>query len=296
MQVNSKQKSKLNSNKVMKMIINILIILLGNTISALAIVALVLPNNLPTGGGTGIGIFANKVFGVNMSVVVFCFNIIVFILGAVVLGKKFALTTILSTFFYPFILNIFQENLNVGMITEDRFLATIFAGLLMGVSLGLVFRVGASTGGTDIPPLVLNKLFGIPVSAAMYGVDLVVILLQMSNHKLEMLMYGILLVFTYTIVIDKVLLIGTNRIQVKVISKKQQEICNVVINNIDRGVTLLHSRSGYQNTEQEVILTVVSKREYLKLVKTIQEIDPAAFIIVSQVNEVIGRGFSMAKY
>ena len=296
MQVNSKQKSKLNSNKVMKMIINILIILLGNTISALAIVALVLPNNLPTGGGTGIGIFANKVFGVNMSVVVFCFNIIVFILGAVVLGKKFALTTILSTFFYPFILNIFQENLNVGMITEDRFLATIFAGLLMGVSLGLVFRVGASTGGTDIPPLVLNKLFGIPVSAAMYGVDLVVILLQMSNHKLEMLMYGILLVFTYTIVIDKVLLIVTNRIQVKVISKKQQEICNVVINNIDRGVPLLHSRSGYQNTEQEVILTVVSKREYLKLVKTIQEIDPAAFIIVSQVNEVIGRGFSMAKY
>ncbi len=284
------------SKKISKIIMNLLIVLMGNTISALAIVTLVIPNDLPTGGGTGIGIFMNKAFGLNMSVVVFVFNVLVFILGAIVLGKKFALTTILSTFYYPFILNLFQKNIKIEMITEDRLLATVFAGLLMGVALGLVFRVGASTGGTDIPPLVLNKLFGVPVSAAMYAVDIFVIILQMFNHRIEMLMYGILLVFTYTIIIDKVLLIGTNRVQVKVISKKQKEICDVVMNNIDRGVTLLHSRSGYQNVEQEVILTVVSKREYLKLIKTIQEIDPGAFIIVGQVNEVIGKGFSTAKY
>lgn len=284
------------NKKISKIIMNLLIVLMGNTISALAIVTLVIPNNLPTGGGTGIGIFMNKAFGFNMSIVVFVFNVLVFILGAIVLGKKFALTTILSTFFYPFILNVFQENIKIEMITEDKLLATIFAGLLMGIALGLVFRVGASTGGTDIPPLVLNKLFGVPVSVAMYAVDIFVIILQMFNHKLEMLMYGILLVFTYTIVIDKVLLVGTNRVQVKVISKKQKEICDVVMNNIDRGVTLLHSRSGYQNMEQEVILTVVSKREYLKLIKTIQEIDQGAFIIVGQVNEVIGKGFSTAKY
>ena len=284
------------NSKISKIIMNLLIVLMGNTISALAIVTLVIPNNLPTGGGTGIGIFMNKAFGLNMSVVVFVFNVLVFILGAIVLGKKFALTTILSTFYYPFILNLFQKTIKIEMITEDRLLATVFAGLLMGVALGLVFRVGASTGGTDIPPLVLNKLFGVPVSAAMYAVDIFVIILQMFNHRIEMLMYGILLVFTYTIIIDKVLLIGTNRVQVKVISKKQKEICDVVMNNIDRGVTLLHSRSGYQNVEQEVILTVVSKREYLKLIKTIQEIDPGAFIIVGQVNEVIGKGFSTAKY
>lgn len=284
------------SKKISKIIMNLLIILMGNTLSALAIVTLVIPNNLPTGGATGIGIFMNKAFGFNMSVVVFVFNAIVFVLGAVVLGKKFALTTILSTFYYPFILNMFQRTIKIEMITEDRLLATVFAGILMGVSIGLVFRVGASTGGTDIPPLVLNKLLGVPVSAAMYAVDIFVIILQMFNHRIEMLMYGIMLVFTYTIIIDKVLLAGTNRVQVKVISKKQKEICDIVINNIDRGVTLLHSRSGYQNAEQEVILTVVSKREYLRLIKTIQEIDPAAFIIVSQVNEVIGKGFSTAKY
>ena len=282
-------------SKILRNIFNIIIILAGNSLSALAVVTLVIPTGLPTGGSTGIGLFMNKVFGINMSLVVFTFNILVFILGAVVLGKKFALTTILSTFYYPFILNVFQRTISIGIITEDKLLATIFAGLLMGVSLGMVFRVGASTGGTDIPPLVMNKLFGIPVSVGMYGIDLAVILLQVFSHKLEMVMYGILLVFTYTIVIDKVLLLGTKKVQVKIISKKQQEICDVVLNMIDRGVTLLHSKSGYHKREQEVILTVVNKREYLRLIKNVQKIDPSAFIVVSEVNEVNGRGFTIAK-
>ena len=155
-------------SKILRNIFNIIIILAGNSLSALAVVTLVIPTGLPTGGSTGIGLFMNKVFGINMSLVVFTFNILVFILGAVVLGKKFALTTILSTFYYPFILNVFQRTISIGIITEDKLLATIFAGLLMGVSLGMVFRVGASTGGTDIPPLVMNKLFGIHVSVGMY--------------------------------------------------------------------------------------------------------------------------------
>ncbi len=284
-----------NKNKLLRNFLNLFVILAGNSISALAVVTLVIPNDLPTGGSTGIGLFMNKAFGINMSIVVFIFNLLVFILGAVVLGKKFALTTILSTFYYPFILNVFQRTINIGVITEDKLLATIFAGLLMGVSLGMVFRVGASTGGTDIPPLVINKLFGVPVSVGMYGIDLAVILLQVFNHRLEMIMYGVLLVFMYTIVIDKVLLLGTKKVQVKIISKKQQEICDIVMNTIDRGVTLLHSKSGYYKTEQEVVLTVVSKREYIRLIKTIQKVDPSAFIIVSEVNEVKGRGFTIAK-
>ena len=273
----------------------ILIIMFGNSLSALAVVTLIMPNDLPTGGGTGIGLFANKMFGVNTSTVVLVFNIIVFIIGAIVLGKKFALTTLLSTFFYPTILGVFQKHLHVGVITEDKLLATIFAGLMMGVALGIVFRIGASTGGTDIPPLVLNKLFHLPVSVGMYGVDVAVILLQAFSHKPESIMYGIIMVFGYSIVIDKVLLIGTSRLQVKVISKKQEEITDVIMNKLDRGVTLLHSKSGYHGEERDVILSVVSKREYHRFIKIVQDIDESAFIIVNRINEVRGRGFSLAK-
>jgi uncharacterized membrane-anchored protein YitT (DUF2179 family) len=219
----------------------------------------------------------------------------VFIIGAIVLGKKFALTTLLSTFFYPTILGVMQRNLHVGIITEDRLLATVFAALMMGISLGVVFRIGASTGGTDIPPLVLNKLFHLPVAVGMYGVDVVVILLQLFSHDLEGIMYSVLMVFGYTIVIDKVLLLGTSRIQVKVISKKQQEITDLIINDINRGVTLLHSKSGYQGEERDVVLTVVNKREYHKFIKRIQDIDESAFIIVNRINEVRGRGFSLSR-
>ena len=281
--------------KIRLLLSYVIIIMLGNSLSALAVVTLVMPNDLPTGGSTGIGLFMNKSFGIETSVVVLTFNIIVFIIGAIVLGKKFALTTLLSTFFYPTVLGFFQKNIHIGAITEDKLLATVFAGLLMGISLGIVFRIGASTGGTDIPPLVLNKLFHLPVSVGMYGVDVVVILLQLFSHKLESVMYGILMVFAYTIIIDKVLLVGTSRIQVKVISKKQQEITDVIINELDRGVTLLHSRSGYHGEEREVVMSVVNKREYHKFIKMIQDIDESAFIIVNRINEVRGRGFSLAK-
>ena len=281
--------------KIKTILAYMIIIMFGNSLSALAVVTLIMPNDLPTGGSTGIGLFANKMFGVETSLVVLTFNIIVFIIGAVVLGKKFALTTLLSTFFYPTILGIFQKNIHVGPITDDKLLATVFAGLMMGVALGIVFRIGASTGGTDIPPLVLNKLCHLPVSVGMYGIDVLVILLQVFSHKLESVMYGILMVFAYTIIIDKVLLVGTSRLQVKVISRKQEEITELIINELDRGVTLLHSRSGYQGQERDVVLSVVNKREYHKFIKMIQEIDDSAFIIVNRINEVRGRGFSLAK-
>ena len=281
--------------KVWTVLAYMLIIMFGNSLSALAVVTLIMPNDLPTGGSTGIGLFMNKMFGVETSLVVLTFNIIVFIIGAIVLGKKFALTTLLSTFFYPTILGIFQKYIHVGQVTDDKLLATVFAGLMMGIALGIVFRIGASTGGTDIPPLVLNKLVHLPVSVGMYGVDVLVILLQVFSHKLESVMYGILMVFAYTIIIDKVLLVGTSRLQVKVISKKQQEITDLIINKLDRGVTLLHSRSGYQGEERDVVLSVVNKREYHKFIKMIQDIDDSAFIIVNRINEVRGRGFSLSK-
>ena len=141
----------------------------------------------------------------------------------------------------------------------------------------------------------LNKLFHLPVSVGMYGVDVAVILLQAFSHKPESIMYGIIMVFGYSIVIDKVLLVGTSRLHVKVISKKQEEITDVIMNKLDRGVTLLHSKSGYHGEERDVILSVVSKREYHRFIKIVQDIDESAFIIVNRINEVRGRGFSLAK-
>ena len=131
------------------------------------------------------------------------FNVAMFLLGAVVLGKKFALTTMISTFYYPFILSVFQKVPALGKVTEDNFLALVFAGLLIGGGIGVVIRAGASTGGMDIPPLILYKCFRIPVSVSLYVFDVCILLLQVPYQKAEKILYGIVFVMLSAIALDK---------------------------------------------------------------------------------------------
>ena len=151
---------------------NILTILAGNAIYALGVAVFILPNDLITGGTTGLGIAFEHYFDIPISAFVFCFNAVMFLLGAVVLGKMFALTTLISSFFYPIILGVFENIPQLSQITNDRMLSTISGGLMIGFAIGIVIRAGASTGGMDIPPLVLNKKFGLPVSVMLYAFDL----------------------------------------------------------------------------------------------------------------------------
>ena len=222
-------------------------------------------------------------------------DLIMFMIGAVVLGKKFALTTIISTFYYPFILSVFQSIPSLGKMTNDNLLAVIFAGLLIGVGIGVVIRAGASTGGMDIPPLVLNKKMGLSVSATMNGMDIAILLLQMAFSNKEMVLYGILLVLTYTTILNKVLLLGQAKMQVKVVTEHYEEINQAIANQLDRGVTLFRSKTGHLKKEGYVVMSVVNNRELAQLNQMIQKIDPQAFIVIHQVNEVRGRGFTLKK-
>ena len=197
---------------------NLLYILAGNTIYALAVTLFILPNGLITGGTTGLALFFYHQFGLPIQVFVSAFNVTMFVLGAIVLGKKFALTTIVSTFYYPFILSVFQNMPMIEKMTDDKILAVLFAGLMIGGGIGIVLRAGASTGGMDIPPLVLNKKFGISVSGSMNVMDTGILLLQMVFSDRESVLYGILLVLTYTTVLNKVLQMGQAKMQVKIVS------------------------------------------------------------------------------
>ena len=270
---------------------NLLYILAGNTIYALAVTLFILPDGLITGGTTGLALFFYHQFGLPIQVFVSAFNVTMFVLGAIVLGKKFALTTIVSTFYYPFILSVFQNMPMIGKMTDDKILAVLFAGLMIGGGIGIVLRAGASTGGMDIPPLVLNKKFGISVSGSMNVMDTGILLLQMVFSDRESVLYGILLVLTYTTVLNKVLQMGQAKMQVKIVSGHYEAIAT----QLDRGVTLLKSVTGYLKQDGYVVMSVVSHRELVQLNRLIQEIDPHAFIVVNQVNEVRGRGFTMKK-
>lgn len=274
---------------------SLLWILAGNTLYALAVTMFVLPNGLIMGGTTGLGLFFYHEFGIPVQVVVTVFNVVLFGLGAVVLGKKFAFTTIISTFYYPFILSVFQKLPGLSSVTADKLLAVIFSGLMVGAGIGAVLRVGASTGGMDIPPLIMNKKLGLQVSLVMNVLDVGILLLQMIFSDREGILYGILLVMIYTTVLNKVLLMGRSRMQVKIVTDRYEQVNDAILQELDRGATLLKSRSGYLKKDGYTILTVVNNRELVRLNHLIQTLDPKAFIIINQVNEVRGRGFTLNK-
>lgn len=267
----------------------------GNFLYALTVKLFLLPSNLVTGGTTGISLTMNHFGNIPITQFVLFFNIVMLLAGFLVLGKAFAATTIASTFLYPLALEIFDRILGTYVITNDLFLCTLFSGLGIGIALGIVIRSGASTGGMDIPPLILHKTLRIPVSVSMYAFDVCILLAQALFRPVENILYGIVLVMIYTIVLDKVLLMGTTKTEIKVISPKSDEIRTAILTQIDRGVTMLHGEGGYLHTPTQLVLSVVSNRELPKVEKLIRSIDPESFMVISHVKEVSGRGFSMNK-
>ena len=274
---------------------NSLSIIAGNALYALTVVLFLVPSGLITGGATGIALGVNRALGLPVSGVLFVINMAMLAVGWVLLGRRFAITTIASTVLSPMFLALWERVFAGFVLTEDIVLNTIFAGFGVGIALGITIRSGASTGGMDIPPLVLNKYLHIPVSVSMMVFDMLILCLQAAFSPLQQCLYGIVLVIVYTVVLDKVLIFGTTRTEVKIISRYADEIRDAILSQLDRGVTVLHGEGGYSREQEQVLLSVITNRQLPRLEKLAKLIDPACFMIVSHVTEVSGRGFSLEK-
>lgn len=286
--------------KKRRILLEILTVIFGNLLYAAGVVLFIIPSGLITGGTTGIALCIYRLTGLPVAWFVFGFNVLMFVLGFFFLGRKFAFTTLLSTFCYPVALEILRNLWGNRIITEDILLCTIFGGICIGSSIALIIRVGASTGGMDIPPLILYKYLRIPVSVSLYIADCAILGMQALFLKSrlqdsEKILYGIVLVLIYTIIIDKLLILGTNKMQIKVVSSKYAVIKAAIISEIDRGVTLFHGSTGYLEQETDILLSVISGRELARVEKLVHDIDEEAFVIISRVSEVRGRGFTVGK-
>ena len=270
-------------------------ILFGNALYSLAVALFLEPSGLITGGATGIALAIGRLTGLPVSGLLLFINLAMLVWGWAVLGRAFALNTLASSVLSPAFLGLFEGLLAGRVLTEDIFLCTVFSGLGIGVALGLVIRSGASTGGLDIPPLVLNKWFKLPVSATMLTFDIAVLLMQAVFSPVQQVLYGVVMVLIHTIVMDKMLMLGASRTEVKIVSSQSDAICAAILAQLDRGVTILHGEGGYTREPSAVLLSIVSNRELPRLEKLAHSIDPTCFLIVSHVTEVSGRGFSLDK-
>lgn len=278
-----------------KKLLSLGLVLVGNLIYVLSAKLFLLPAGLMSCGTTGLAISVNRLTGIPLTGFILVFNLAMLVLGWMILGKQFALTTVFSSLFYPIALEILNRALGDYVITENILLNTLFAAMGLGLGLGIVIRGGASTGGMDIPPLILNKFFRIPVNASLWVFDFCILLSQLMFHSLEDLMYGILLLIVISMTLSRVLLLGTSKTEVKIISQEAPRIRDAILKKVDRGVTLLHGQGGYSGKDNDVILSVVSNHELPKIEALARDIDPDAFLIVSRVTEVWGRGFTIRK-
>lgn len=273
----------------------VLCVLSGNIILAVAVAAFVVPHGIIMGGATGIALTIDHYVNGNLSAIIFIVNIILFILGTIVLGKKFALTTLVSTIVYPVFLSIVQAIPGITELTDNIMLASLYGGALLGLGIGLVVRVGASTGGTDILALVLHKWFHIALAVFMYIVDFLVLVCQAVFSTSEQILYGVLVLVITTMMMNRVVLMGQSQIQLFIITEKYEEVKEKVLKEIDAGVTMVHIETGYGAKQQKGVLCVIPNRKLYSINQTVQLVDPKAFITITQINEVRGRGFTIER-
>lgn len=269
-------------------------IVLGNVLLALAVNWLIIPNQLISGGSTGLALALLHYFHWDFALITALINGLTFIAGWLCLGKKFALTTLLSSVIYPLIVKL--TGLAPLVLSSDPLVAAVFGGVMMGAGLGLVIGAGASTGGLDIPVLIAQKMTGLSVSLLMYLMDSVILLLQLTFSPLQGIVNGIIMIAATTLMMNQVIVIGKSECQVFVVSEKQEAIRQAIIHDLDKGATMINIETGYLQEQTKGVLCVVSHRDLHLLQKTILELDPYAFMTISKIQEVNGRGFSLDKH
>ena len=284
-----------NGHKRMNALQSVALMIGGNVLYALTVKLFLLPANLMSGGTTGLGLLVNHLTGFPLTTFILIFNVLMLVYAWFALGRRFVVTTIASSLMYPVLLEVFNRILGDVHITDNMLLNTLFAGMGLGLALGTVLRSGASTGGLDIPLLVLQKKFRIPVSVSLYVMDFCIVTSQLLFHTLEDLLYGVILPLMTSLVLNKAMIWGVTKTEVKIISEKSDEIRRAVLSEMDRGVTMLYGEGGYSGKETQVLMTVVSNREVVKIERIVRAVDPMCFMVVSRVSEVWGRGFSVEK-
>lgn len=275
---------------------NILPIIVGTAIYAFGLHYFVIPNELMEGGLTGIALLLNYSLQIPPSITTLLLNVPLFFIGWKLLGRKFMALSMLGTFSLSFFLWVMERLIAKGWIVplqseQDYLLAVLYAGLTLGAGLGIVFRYGGTTGGSDIVARIVNKLKGWSMGQIILAIDIVVIGSSLLYIPREKVLYTLVLVFIAARIIDFVQE-GTYAAKAfTIISEKTDDIAEAIHQELERGITFLKARGGYTRQEKEVIYCVVSKQESRRLQLLVKHADPRAFMIISDVHDVLGEGF-----
>ena len=251
-----------------------------------------------SGGLSGLSLIMNSLFSFNNpELIATIITWILFIIGWIFLGKKFALQTLLGSFLYPGFLFIFKipafEFLNTNFNTLEPILVSMIGGILVGTGCGIIYRIGGSTGGLDIPPLVINKFFKrIKLSKLFFIQDgILVILALIANYNLNQVVIGLISVFMCSLFVEITQVSGYKSYIAEIISDKYMEINQEIFNKLDRGTTVFDCEGGFTGTSRKMIKVMIAKKQYHELLEIVKKHDPNAFMSIQSTSDVFGNGF-----
>ncbi len=266
-------------------------VIIGSAIIAFAFNVFLLPNQIASGGVSGISTILLTVLGWEPAYVQWAFNIPLFIAGVVLLGKQFGVKTLVGTLFLPFVVFLTK---NIEPWTNDALLGALFGGIVVGLGLGIVFRGNASTGGTDLAAQIITKYTGLTLGTSVVLIDGLIVISAAIVFDIERGLYALIALYVTSKTIDLVQ-VGFGRSKTAmIITSKQDEVREGILNKIDRGVTKLSAYGGFTDNERPVLMCVVDQREFTKLKQLVKTLDPTAFVVVMDASEVLGEGFKRA--
>lgn len=265
------------------------LIVVGSLIYAIGLNAFLIANHLAEGGFVGISVILLYVFHFPIGMTFFVLNIPLLLVAWRMFGHEFVLKTTLGVVS----VSVFSEvTKTIQIATHDRLLAALYAGVLTGIGLGLIFRTGGTTGGADIIARILRHQRGIGMGKTLFAIDLMVTCLVLIIVGKEIAMYSLVGLFVSSRVIDFVLDGARSGKALTIISQKHQDIVSAIHDEMDRGTTLLEATGGYTGRNSKVVYCVVSREEVVRVQRIVHKVDASAFVTVSSVHEVLGEGFT----
>ena len=281
---------KIHRNKVKEFFVDTLIFIISGILYSIAINCFLSRNNILNGGFTGIATILNFLFDLPIGTVIFVLNIPLFLLAFKKLGGRFVLRTVWATLINSTFIDL---GIFLPVYKNDLLLSSLFGGALVGLALGIIFICNATTGGVDIiAKLVKLKFPHISIGRSILIFDAFVIILGgIIYDNVESMLYASVVIFVSAQVLDYVIFGVSRGAMILIISEQSEKLCNMIINELDRGVTILKGQGGYSKAQKDVLLCACFDNQTHKLIKKIKSADENAFFIVTQSKQILGNGF-----
>lgn len=267
----------------------IMMVVLGTFLCAIAFNIFMVPYNILSGGVSGISIIIDKIYPINKSIFILISSIVLLILNYLCLGKQSTFRSALGSIMFPIFVSLTESVIVTNhLYISDMLLSSVFGGILTGIGLGLVYKEGYTTGGTDIVINIISHYLHLSIGTTRIFVEGTILLVGTFIFGFDILMYSIITVYLSSIIVDRVILGISQSKAFYIITKKQDEVSEYIMNTLGHGVTILEGIGAFSKKEQDVLLTVIPTNVYYKLKEGLRLIDKDAFFVVCDSYEVGG--------